>query len=281
MSQLWRDHIQVFIAPERVDLLRVSRSIKGLGRTIESPKNTFSCECDSDQVAWKFPVKKFESLMKEATDTEVTITLSNHFVRYVILPPQPEITKPVEVDAYAIFRLREIYGERADSWKHSVSAWSPLEGAVCAAIDADLIEQLEEITKRYRIRLKSIEPYLASVFDNCKQQLHAPRIYFALVEAGRICIALLINGTWQNIRNQRILSSMEKELLAALDQEAILYGQKEIIEHVYMYAPENPGFKLPVGCGWRITSLQPGKSFKQAIYPSSEDDNGKVKQCVA
>ena len=281
MSQLWRDHIQVFIAPERLDLVRVSRSLKGLGRTIESPKKMFSCKCASDQAAWKSPVGKFESLMKEATDTEVRITLSNHFVRYVTLPPQSEITKPTEVDAYATFRLREIYGERADGWKHSVSAWNPLEGAICAAIDADLIEQLEEITKRYRIKIKSIEPYLASVFDSCKQQFRTPKIYFALVETGRICIALLINGTWQNIRNQRILSCMEEELLVALDQEAILYGQKEIIEHVHLFAPENPDFKLPVGCSWRITSIHPGKSFKQAVYPTSENDSGKVNQCVA
>jgi len=281
VSQLWRDHIQVFIAPERVDLVRVSRSIKGLGRTVQSPRITFSCERDSDQPAWASPVRKFESLMKEATDTEVTITLSNHFIRYVTLPPQTEIKKPGEVDTYALFRLREIYGERADNWKHSVSAWDPLGGAICAAIDANLIDQLEEISKSYRIRLKNIEPYLASVFDSCKQQLHAPRIYFALVETGRICIALLINGTWQNIRNQRILNDVEKELLVALDQEAVLYGQREITEQVHLFAPENPEFKLPVDCGWDITSLHPGKSFKQAIYPSSEDNSNKVDQCVA
>jgi hypothetical protein len=281
VSQLWRDHIQVFIAPERVDLVRVSRSIKRLGRPVQAPRITLSCERDSDQPAWEPPVRKFESLMKEAANTEITITLSNHFIRYVTLPPQTEITKPSEVDAYAIFCLREIYGERADNWKRSVSAWNPLGGAVCAAIDTNLIEQLEEITKRYRIKLKNIEPYLTSVFDSCKQKLHGPRIYFALVETGRICIALLINGIWQNIRNQRILNCVEKELLVALDQEAILYGQREIIEQVNLFAPENPRLKLPVGCSWRITSLQPKQFSKRAIYPFPEDKSGKVNQCVA
>ena len=281
MSQLWRDHIQVFIAPERVSLVRVSRSIKGLGRSIQSEKITFPCERDLDRAVWESPVTKFESLMKEETDAEVTIILSNHFVRYVTLLPQSEITKPAEVDVYAKFRLREVYGERADSWKHSVSAWDPLEGAVCAAIDTNLIDHLEEITKRHKIKIKSIEPYLASVFDSCKQQLHGSRIYFALVETGRICIALLENGIWQNIRNQRILNNVEKELLIALEQEAILYGQREIIEQVHLFAPGNPGLTLPVGCSWRITLLQPKTSLKQAIFPSSEDDSNEVNQCVA
>ena len=281
MSQLWRNHIQVFIAPERVDLVRVSRSIKGLGRSEQSQKITVLCERDPGRAAWEAPIRKFESLIKETTNADVTITLSNHFVRYVTLLPQTEITKPEEVDAYANFRLREIYGERTDTWKRSVSAWDPLKGAICAAIDANLIDHLEEIAKRQKIRIKSIEPYLASVFDSCKQQLQGPRIYFALVESGRICIALLEDDVWQNIRNQRILNSVEKELLAALDQEAILYGQREIIEQVHLFAPENPGFKLPVGCGWRITLLQPKTFLKQAIFPSSENNNSKVSQCVA
>jgi hypothetical protein len=281
VSQLWRDHIQVFMAPERVDFVRASRSIKGLGRTIVSPRTTFSCDRNSDQPVWESSVRKFESLMKEATDTEVTITLSNHFIRYVTLPPQVKITKAGEVDSYAIFRLREIYGDRADNWKHSVSEWDPLEGAICAAIDTNLIEQLEEITKRYKIKLKNIEPYLASVFDSCKDQLQGPRIYFALIETGRICIALLINGVWQSIRNQRILNNVEKELVTALDQEAILYGQREIIEHVHLFAPENPKFKLPVGCGWHITSLQSEQFLKRALYPVSKDNSSKANRCVA
>jgi hypothetical protein len=219
--------------------------------------------------------------MKDAANTEITVTLSNHFVRYVTLPPQTKITKPGEVDAYAIFRLREIYGERADNWEHSVSAWDPLGGAICAAIDTRLSEQLEEIIKRYKGKLTSIDPYFASVFDACKQQLRGSRIYFAVIEKGRICIALLINGVWQNIRNQRILNSIEKEFLAALDQEAVLYGQREIIEQVNLFAPENPEFKLPVGCGWRITSLQPKQFSKQALYPFPEDNSDKVNQCVA
>lgn len=281
MSPLWRDHIQVFIAPERIDLVRVSRSMKGLGRAVYDPRVTYLCKRSPDQRVWEAPVRKFESLIQEEADTEITITLSNHFIRYATLPPQTEITKPDEVDSYALFRLREIYGEKAENWKYSVSSWSPLEGAVCAAMDSTLIEQLEEITRQHKIKLKNIEPYLASVFDSCKQQLQGSEIYFALVETGRICIALLINGIWQNIRNQKVLNNAENELLAALEQEAILYGQREGTEQVYLFSPENPDFKLPVGCSWRIATLQPVQSYNHALYPLSENINSKVNQCVA
>jgi len=281
VSQLWHDQIRVFIAPERVDLVRISRSLKGFGRPVQAPRITRSCARDPDQSIWEAPLQKFEQLIKDATDTEVMITLSNHFIRYVTLPPQADITKPSEVYAYAIFRMREVYGERADKWKLSVSAWDPLEGAICAAMNHDLIARLEEMTTRYRIKLKGIEPYLASAFDHWKKQLFGPRVYFALVETGRICIALLTNGIWQNIRNQRIVHRVEDELLVALDQVAILSGHKKIIEQVHLFAPENPKLALPVACGWRIIPLKAGQLPKLAHYPSPIVDSGEVKECVA
>jgi len=173
--------------------------------------------------------------------------------------------------------MREVYGDRADKWKLSVSSWDPLGGAICAAMNHDLIARLEEIVKRYRIKLKGIEPYLASTFDHWKQLLYGPSVYFALVETGRICIALLINGIWQNIRNQRILHCVEDELLAALDQVAILSGHKKMIEQVHLFAPENPGFALPVACGWRIIPLKTVQLPKSAHYPTPIVNSGGVK----
>ncbi len=281
MSQLWRDQIRIFVAPERVDLVRISRSLKGLGRFVQAPRITHSCVRDPDQSIWEAPLQKFEQLMKDATDTEVMITLSNHFIRYVTLPPQAEITKPSEVNAYATFRMREVYGERADKWKLSVSAWDPFGGAICAAIDHDLMARFEEIATLYRIKLKDVEPYLASTFDHWKRLLCGPRVYFALVETGRICIALLIDGVWQNIRNQRILHCVEDELLAALDQVAILSGHKKIVEQVHLFAPENPGLALPVVSGWRIIPLKTEKIPKLAHYPTPIVNSGEVKKCAA
>jgi len=277
VSQLWRDHIQVFIAPERVDLVRISRSLKGFGRPVQAPRITRSCAHDPGQSIWEAPLQKFEELIKDATDTEVMITLSNHFIRYITLPPQADITKPSEVYAYATFRMHEVYGERADKWKLSVSAWDPLGGAICAAMNHDLIARFEEIVRRYRIKLKGIEPYLASTFDHWKQLLYGPRVYFALVETGRICIALLINGIWQNIRNQRILHCVEDELLTALDQVAILSGHKKNIEQVHLFAPENPGFALPVACDWRIIPLKTEQLLKLAHYPTPMVNSSGVK----
>lgn len=268
MSRLRRDQIQVFLAPERVDLVRWARGFK----PVQTAKVTVLCERVQGVPVWQSALHQLEEKLGDAAGMELSITLSNHFVRYVALPPQAEITAPEEVKSYATFRMREVYAERVDSWILSVSEWSPVSGAVCAAIPRDLMIRVEELAARYQFKLKEIEPYLASAYDRWQKLLRGNKIYFVVIETGRICIALLINGMWHSIRNQRILKNVADELLAALDQEAVLSGNKEAIELVHVFAPEHPDLTLPENCGWCIVPIQTGQIPVLAHYPTVPAD---------
>jgi hypothetical protein len=52
-------------------------------------------------------IAAMEKHLLEAVGTDLTITLSSHFTRYVTLPPQTEITTR-EVMSYATFRMRGV-----------------------------------------------------------------------------------------------------------------------------------------------------------------------------
>ncbi len=277
MSQLWRDQIQVFLAPERVDLVRTARGFK----PVQSAKVTVLCEQVQGVPAWDSALRQLEQKLGDAAGAGLSMTLSNHFVRYIALPPQAEITSPEEVKSYAIFRMREVYAERADFWILSVSEWSPVNGAVCAAIPRELMARVEEMAARHQFKLKEIEPYLASAYDRWQKLLRGDKIYFVVIETGRICVALLINGTWYSIRNQRILQNVADELLAALDQEAVLSGNKEAVEVVHLFAPEHPGLTLPESCGWCIVPIQIGQIPALAHYPTVSADYAGINQCLA
>lgn len=277
MSPLWRDQIRVFLAPGRIDLVRSKRGFK----PVLEAKITTLCQPVQDTPVWQAALRQLEKHLIDAAGTELTIILSNHFVRYVTLPPQAEITAPEEVNSYAAFRMREVYAERVDSWMLSVSAWNPLSGALCAAVSRELMVQLEEMAMRCHCKLREIEPYFASVYDLWQKQLDGAKAYFAVIETGRVCIAVLDNGSWYSIRNQRILRNVVDELLAALDQEAILSGNKEAIEQVYVFAPEHPDLILPENCGWRIVPMPSEKIPVLAHYPSAPADHGGIDQCHA
>ena len=270
MSPLWRDRIQVFLAPDRIDWVRTTRGFK----PVQAAKVTVLCEPVQGAPVWQAALQQLEKHLIDASGADLSITLSNHFVRYVTLPPQAEIMTPEEVNSYAAFRMREVYAERVDAWALSVSAWSPLTGAVCAAIPRDLMAELGKMAARLHCKLKEIEPYFASVYDRWQKLLNGDKTYCAVVEAGRMCISTQINGVWHSIRNQRIVHSIADELLAALDQEAVLSGNKAAVEQVFLFAPQHPDLTLTENCGWLIVPLPAGKIPVAAHYPSvTADDN--------
>ncbi|MDN5935810.1 MAG: hypothetical protein L0H75_06465 [Nitrosospira sp.] len=266
MSPLWRDRIEVFFAPDRVELVRSYRGIKPKW----SEKLVAACECDVDLPAWEQPLGQLDHMIENAAGGDLTITISNYFVRYAVISPHIQVANLAELYAYAAFHMREVYGERAGAWELAVSAWDTCSGGVCAAIESTLLQRLKELTGQRKVRLKRIEPYLSDVFDQWRKRFNGERVWLALIEPGRLCLALLSNGVWQSIRNQRMLHNAEDELLAALDQEAIiLSGRKEAVEPVYLFAPEHPQLALPGECGWRILPLQTEHMPAPSHYPSA------------
>jgi len=278
VSRLWRDQIRVFFAPGRVDLVRSCRGMKPR----QVARLTTVCESAADLPAWEAPLEKLDQMIADAAGTEIAITISNHFVRYTVIPPQTKISNPAELNAYAAFHMREVYGERAAAWVLGVSSWDPCSGAICAALDRALLERLEELTGRRKVRLQSIEPYLTAAFDRWCKRFEGERMWFALVETGRICLASLSSGVWQRVGNQRMLASAGEELLAMLDQEALLFsGRKEAVEHVHLFAPEHPNLTLPDGCGWKVIPLQSGGMPVPAHFPSSAMVASGAEACAA
>ncbi|MCP5246364.1 MAG: hypothetical protein H6937_10660 [Burkholderiales bacterium] len=277
MSPLWRDHFEVYLSPGRVDLVRTKRGLKPVSLPVVTE---FFQDNQDAHPAWLLPVQQLEHMLAEdAAGAGMTVTLSNHFVRYVTLPPQAEITSPDEVLGYADFRMREIYGSRVDHWILSISAWSPVHGAICAAISKELLTRLEEVTTSRHIKLKGIEPYLTAVLDRWIKSLNTQKSFVALVETGRICVALMEDGIWQSIRNQRVLHDVMEELWAALDQEAVLSGNKASNEQVFLFAPEHPELTLPDKSGWHIVQLQTEKISVPAHYPATVSENAKEDAC--
>lgn len=253
MSLLWRDRIQVFFAPGRVDLIRSYRGIKPK----QADRRAAVCERIPGAPVWEAVLAQLKQMLANETGAELSIIISNHFVRYAVIPPQSRIETPEELHTYAAFQMREVYGERASEWSLSVSSWDPGTGAVCAAVENRLIEQLQELAVQSGMRLKGIEPYLTRVFDHWHNRFGNSRAWFALIETGRLCLASLEGGAWRRISNQRMWHPLEDELLAALEREALLFSTPgEAVEPVYLFAPEHPEFTLPDDCWWRVVPLQ-------------------------
>lgn len=277
MLPSWSDRVEVFLASDRIDLVRTGRGLK----PVQDARITECCPPESGIPVWQPALQKLEQQLSRHAGSSLEVTLSNQFVRYITLPPQEEITTPEEVKAYATFRIREIYADRADSWVLSVSEWDPRTGAICAAIPLALMTKLEELALHTRCKLRSVEPYLASVYDYWHSILSQERIYLVVIESGRICAGIIDHGVWLSVRNQRIVGSITDELVAILDQEVVLVGRKEAQESVHVFAPEYPNLVLPQESGWRLLSLSNELLSVPAHYPVAIVQDTENHQCLA
>jgi hypothetical protein len=285
VSLLWRNRIDVFLAPGRIDLAQSSRGFKPVKRPAIHPVMTAQVALpEPGHVAWEKSLQQLDEMLPKTAGAGMTVTLSNHFVRYATLTPQVEITSPQEVMAYADFRMREVYGARVDHWVISISNWDPVYGAVSAAISQELMAKIEETAERHAIRLNGIELYFTAVLDWWGKQLDRKKSYVAVIETGRLCIGVLENNSWRNIRNQRIphnQHSAEEALWAALDQEAVLSGHKDNIEQVFLFAPEHPSFALPPDCGWQTVPLSTENKAVPGHYPKPLTEPAEESACHA
>lgn len=264
MSLSWRNRISAFLSPHRVELVCLQRHVK----PGQAERQVAACERADERTPWGAALVQLKRMLPTGTGADIHILLSNHFVRYAVIPPQSKIETPAELQAYAAFQIREIYGERAAEWELSISSWDPATGAVCAAIERGFLRELEELAASQRMKLKYVEPYFTSVFDHWHGRFDNGRAWFALVETGRLCLALLEGGAWLRILNQRILDDVEEELLVALEREALLFSTPAGTSgQVCLFAPEHPGLTLPEASGWQVVPLEDESRPPPIHYP--------------
>src|SRR4051812_21753070 len=105
VSRLFPDHVTVFLAPDHV--------LAG-GRTV-------ACDPAFGAEPWHGALAALRALEWQAR-SRVTLGLSNHFVRYALVPWDKALADPAEEEAYVRHHFAKIHGERAKSWSLRWSA---------------------------------------------------------------------------------------------------------------------------------------------------------------
>jgi len=142
----------------------------------------------------------------------VTVVLSNHFVRYSLVPWNAALADAAEEEAYVRHHFTRIHGERAKSWR---LRWSPEPGdapRLASAVDAVLIDGLKSsITGK--ARLVSVQPYLMAAANRARHSVPAGGAWLVLAEPERACIALHDGGRWRSVHNAKgpWLDTLERE----------------------------------------------------------------------
>jgi hypothetical protein len=221
VSRWSAERLRIALAPGRVELTRV-----GLwpGRPAAHEAGA-TCTPRAGEPAWQAALDALDGLLGafSARGAAVTVVLSNHWVRYLVLPWHAELTGADELAQFARVRFEQTYGAAAAGWtiRTGDGGWGAPH--VACAIDTALVTELQRHLTAHGLRLRSLQPLLMAACNDQRRALGGERA-FAVIEPGRVCLSLLGHGRWLDVSNRRagadVPEAVEREL-ATLDADAV------------------------------------------------------------
>jgi len=218
--RLSRERLLVSLAPSEVALVRV----EGRLRPHIAEKSILSCDPQYGAEPWQGAAAALESAAKalRVRPLDVTVVLSNHFVRYAALPWSDALDSAEEDLAYAQHGFTRIYGERAKGWTLRVAEAPAGAPRLASAVDSALIEALRGcFPKGAKARLVSLQPYLMSAVNCWRGEIPAQGAWLVVVEPERVCLALHSRGRWQAVQSAKGAFEVPEDWVALLERERV------------------------------------------------------------
>jgi hypothetical protein len=261
---LWPDTSCAFLGP---DQFQVIRRRKGWRRSAAfSLAETLAGAAAGPP--WQGAVDAFQRFLAtaEAGTGALDVVLSNHFVRYVLVPWSPQIATAEEFRNCAAAMFEEIHGEVAAEWDVCVAAERAGAPRLAAAVDRSLLAAIRTAVAPTRLRLASVEPYLVAAYNRVARARTGRDFVFMLLEAGRACILAAQGGKWCHVSTAAAPETAQalSSLLAREMQLADLQG--ESVPPVYVHAAHRRGLVLPpvLGAAPLVLEARPLAGLAQA-----------------
>ena len=254
MLRLSSDRVLIALAPDSLALLRVSSGVRP--RVIE--KRTIACDPAFGAQPWHGAAAALGKFAEEARDAnaEVTVVLSNHFVRFILVPWSEGLGNTAEQTAFVRYCFAKVHGERSKDWDLRLSPTPAGSARIASAVDSSLVQAVRAaFPAAARAKLVSLQPYLMSAFNRWRKDVKGERAWFLLVEPQRACLARIESGRWSAVRNARGNFDEPGQWAGLLDRERHRVGGDDASEGVYVHAPWS-GKALSVGGeAWTFRSL--------------------------
>ena len=255
MSLLWRDQLRIVLSPDSVFLLRLG---KGLRPKVVTRQLVPCSPSATDAAPWTAALHALQDKLPAlgGRRMEATVVLSNHFVRYALVPWSDQLNSDSEEQAYVRHCFSRTYGDDAEAWAVRMSANGAGGSQVVSAIDQALLDGLERISAASGLRLVSVQPHLMAAFNYWRHRLAGPTVWFVLAERGRLCLSLLKHGRWISLHTMKTGDGWPAELPRLLERELCLVDDGGKRGTVFLSAPEQVDESVFTGSGWAVRRLK-------------------------
>jgi hypothetical protein len=191
----------------------------------------------------------------------VEIVLSDHFVRYLLIPWSRGLVSDSERLSFARLAFKDLYGTSADSWDVCLDEQPAGQASFAAAVDRALVSSVRDAVTLADGQLASLVPNLMDRINRHRSILKARQFCFAAAEPGRASLAFHSNGAWQAVRSRRIDAPLGQALPVLLKQEAVV-GEASGGGVLYLCSDAMlaPG-AIP---GWQLVRLADGSRWRRS-----------------
>jgi hypothetical protein len=256
--------LQVVVCPDQLVLFPARRTLTwrgGLHYSFHDPHNV-PCNSAAGGPPWRAALQALEAALPEFRDGHpvATVILSNHFMRYTLVPWSENLANAEEELAFTRHCFNRVYGQAAGEWALRLDHGTTDAPRLASAMDGVLLDGLRGVFERAGIALKSIQPHLMAAFNGFRGSLRQPCVWFALMEPGNLCLALLHHGRWVRVRNLRIGGAWREELPMLLEREEYLSDHPEAPHEVYLWDAESGDVALPESLPWTFHALSPERA---------------------
>lgn len=288
MSLWLRDQIRIVLCPERLTAVRLRSGFRPrvIAREIV-PAITASETASSDAIASEPTISVTEASDITASNTKISdatssdkgtpvldalsvllkkpawqngnvvVILSNHFMRYHLLPASSTRLTEKEQLARARHVLAQIYGERSATLRLRLDRTHLGSAVLVAGVESALIDPLGTMIDTSASTLISIQPCLMSLFNGYRQRISAEPQWFVIQEAGMLCAGLLHRRRWEQVRMQKTQQQWQPALERLLNRERVTSAVAEKAKQINLWTHDGDAPQLALSDGWSLTPLKP------------------------
>lgn len=259
MSPWSHSELRAVVCPGQVALFLLERKLtwRGRHRTVHGP-HVVSCDKPEEGAPpWRAPLLALEAVLPGFADGKTTATavLSNQFLHYTMVPWRAELADGEEELSFTRHCFTKVYGNDAQQWELRLNPEAPDVPRLASAVDAELLNAMRGVFGTAGIPLRSIQPHLMAVYNDFRGDLRKRNAWFALLEPGNLCLALLNGGRWMRVRSLRIGREWLEELPQILERESYLVDTPDVPHDVYLWDAGLGEKALPEMASWHFHAL--------------------------
>jgi len=250
----WRERLLIGLSPSELTLVRLG----GRLRPRVTAKHTAPCDPAFGSEPWHGAAASLKdaavALRGEALD--VTVVLSNHFVRFALVPWNDALAGASEELAFARHCFAKIHGERSKSWALSLSEEPGGTPRLAGAIDTALLEAVRDcFPAGGKARLVSLQPYLMAAVNCWGSSMAQTGAWLLIAEPERACLVLRGASRWQAVLSTKGSFGAPEEWATLLERERHRVVEGEPATTVLVHAAHNNATRWPQVGDWKFERL--------------------------